>query len=177
MRNTDNNRFKMVLAAFFIALGLVLPFFTGQIPAIGKMLSPMHIPILLCGYVCGWQYGMLAGFVTPLLRAVLFGMPALIPNGFAMAFELATYGLVSGILYTLLPKTRISVYITLISAMIAGRLVWGLVSIPIYGLAGKAFTWKLFLAGAFINAVPGIILHIVLIPVVVFALRNAKMIR
>lgn len=83
MKNTTNN---MVLSAMFIAIGLVLPFFTGQVPQIGNMLLPMHIPVLLCGLICGWKYGILVGFILPLLRHTIFGMPILFPTGIAMAF-------------------------------------------------------------------------------------------
>ena len=165
---------KMILAALFVAIGLVLPFFTGQIPQIGKMLSPMHIPVFLSGFVCGWQYGLLVGFITPLLRAVLFGMPVLFPSAIGMAFELATYGLVTGLLYRLLPQKKASsVYLTLIVAMLLGRVVWGIASIILYGIQGKAFTLELFVAGGFINAIPGIILHLILVPAIVFALEKA----
>jgi len=71
----------------FIAIGLVLPFFTGQIPQIGRMLLPMHIPVFLCGLICGWKYGLMVGFILPLLRYAVFGMPVIFPNGIAMAFE------------------------------------------------------------------------------------------
>ena len=77
---------NLVLAAMFLAIGLVLPFFTGQIPAVGKMLLPMHIPVLLCGLICGWQYGLGVGFVLPLLRSLLFSFPAMYPNAISMAF-------------------------------------------------------------------------------------------
>ena len=83
---------KLTLSALFLALGLVLPLITGQIPQIGKMLLPMHIPVLLCGMVCGWPYGLAVGAVMPLLRGLLFGMPVLYPTGIGMAFELAAYG-------------------------------------------------------------------------------------
>lgn len=165
---------KMVLAAMFMALGLVLPFVTGQIPQIGKMLSPMHIPILLCGFVCGWQYGLIVGFITPLLRSVTFGIPILFPSAVGMAFELATYGAVAGAVYVLFKKKNLpAIYVTLITAMLCGRVVWGLASIVLYGIQGKQFTVELFLAGAFIKAVPGIILHLILIPVIVFALERS----
>ena len=49
--------YDLILAALCMALGIVLPFFTGQIPQIGGMLLPMHLPVLLCGLLCGWQYG------------------------------------------------------------------------------------------------------------------------
>ena len=71
---------NMALAALFLAIGLVLPFFTGQIPAVGKMLLPMHIPVLLCGLICGWQWGLGVGFVLPVLRSVLFSMPVMYPR-------------------------------------------------------------------------------------------------
>lgn len=90
---------KIVLAGLFIALGIVLPFITMQIPSIGNMLLPMHIPIILCGFICGGPYGLIVGVIVPLLRSVLFGMPALFPNAVAMAFELGTYGFVTGVLY------------------------------------------------------------------------------
>ena len=167
---------KMVTAAFFLALGIVMPFLTGQIPGIGSRLLPMHIPVLLCGFVCGWQYGLLVGLVTPILRSAMFGMPLMMPAAVSMAFELAVYGAVTGVCYRKLPRKNASIYISLVTAMIAGRLVWGLVSIPLYGIAGggKAFSWQMFAAGGFINAIPGIILQIVLIPVIVMALQRAK---
>ena len=90
---------KLTLSAMFFAVGLILPFFIGQIPMIGQMLLPMHIPVLLCGLIVGWQYGLAVGFFLPLVRSVLFGMPAMFPNAVSMAFELATYGLVIGYLY------------------------------------------------------------------------------
>ena len=161
-----------------MAVGLVLPFLTGQIPQIGKMLSPMHIPVLLCGFVCGWQYGLVVGFVTPLLRSVLFHMPVLFPSAVGMAFELATYGAVSGALYSLFKKKNLAaIYITLIAAMLCGRVVWGLVSIVLYGIQGNPFTMQAFLAGAFIKAVPGIILHLILIPAVMLGVERSGVLR
>ncbi len=123
---------KTVLAALFLAIGLILPFITMQIPAVGKMLCPMHIPVLLCGYILGGPYGLIVGFITPLLRSVTFGMPVMLPNAICMAFELATYGLVSGILSGKMKKDMRSLYISLIISMLAGRLVWGLVSAIVY---------------------------------------------
>jgi predicted membrane protein len=164
---------KLVLSAGFLALGLILPFFTAQIREIGNMLLPMHIPVLICGFVCGWQYGLAVGFITPLLRSMVFGMPPMFPTATAMAFELASYGAVSGLLYRALPKKNVSVYISLIGAMIAGRLIWGLINVPIYGIAGKAYSWQIFMGGAFLNAIPGIILQLVMIPIIIIALQRA----
>lgn len=164
---------KIVLSALFIAIGIILPFFTGQIPQIGSMLCPMHIPVLLCGFICGWQYGLAVGFVTPLLRSAMFGMPPIMPTAVGMAFELAVYGVVTALLYRKLPKKNLYLYVSLIGAMLAGRAVWGLVSIVLYGIVGKGFSFQIFLSGAFINALPGIILQIVLIPAIMMALKKA----
>ncbi len=172
----NKNLKKLVCAALCLALCMVLPLLIGQIPEIGKRLSPMHIPVFLCGFLCGWPWGLAVGAIAPLLRSLLFGMPTLYPDAVCMAFELATYGAVSGILYRILPRKPWSVYVTLIAAMIAGRLVWGAVKWLLLGLSGKPFTLQLFLAGAILNAVPGIILHIVLVPLLVFALNKAGLV-
>jgi riboflavin transporter FmnP len=164
---------KLTYAALFLALAMVLPFLTGQIPQIGSMLSPMHIPALLCGFLCGWPWGLAVGFIAPLLRSVVFGMPAMFPGAVAMAFELATYGAVSGLLYRMLPRRKSSVYIAIVVAMLLGRAVWGIARLILAGLSGQSFTWALFLAGAFTNAVPGIILHLALVPLLVIVLEKA----
>jgi len=164
---------KLAIAALCLALCMVLPFLTGQIPEIGSMLCPMHIPVLLCGFLCGPAWAAVVGATAPLLRFVLFGMPPLFPTGVAMCVELATYGAVSGILYQLLPKKPVNIYVSLIVAMLAGRIVWGIVQVVLMGLKGSSFTWATFIASAFTQAIPGIILHIVLIPLIVLALQKA----
>ena len=164
---------RMTYSALFLAVAMVLPFLTGQIPEIGSMLSPMHIPVLLCGFVCGWTWGMAVGFIAPLLRSVLFGIPVMFPGAVAMAFELAVYGAVSGLLHSLLPRKRAYIYVSLIIAMICGRVVWGIARLLLAGLSGNSFPWALFISGAITNAVPGIILHILLIPLLVMAMENA----
>lgn len=166
---------KLTYAALYLALALVLPFLTGQIPEIGARLSPMHIPVLLCGFVCGWPWGAAVGLIAPILRSVLFGMPVMYPTAIAMTFELAAYGLLSGLLYGALPRRTWSVYVSLILAMIGGRLVWGAAQYVLLLARGSAFTPELFLAGAVINAIPGIILHVILIPVLVIALEKARL--
>lgn len=165
---------KLVYSALFLALAMVLPFLTGQIPEIGAALSPLHIPALLCGLVCGWPWGLAVGFVAPLLRNAIFGMPMMPGAGF-MAFEMAAYGAVAGILYKLLPKKIWAIYASLVSAMVAGRVVWGIVRFIYAGLQHTTFPFSAFLAGAVLDAVPGIVLHIVLIPVIVMALKKAKL--
>jgi len=138
---------------------------------------PMHIPVLICGYVLGWPYGLIVGFITPLLRCVLFGMPPVL-SAVAMAFELAAYGFATGILYKIFRKNNVFVYVTLIISMICGRIVWGIVSYALYGLgfSGSPFTWQSFFAGAIANAIPGIILQIVIVPVIIIALRKGNLI-
>ena len=163
----------LVYAAVCLALCMLLPFLTGQIPQIGSALSPMHIPVLLAGFLCGPWWAMAVGFVAPMLRHVWLGMPPLI-TAIAMSFELAAYGLFAGLLYRLLPKKTVNIYVSLIGAMILGRIVWGITMVVISGVSGSAFTWSAFIAGALLNAVPGIILHIVLIPILVMALKRAK---
>ena len=167
---------RLTYSALYLAIALVLPFLTGQIPQIGSMLCPMHIPALLCGFVCGWPWGLAVGFIAPLLRSALFGMPTMFPVAVAMAFELAAYGAVAGLLYRVLPKKTGCIYVALIAAMVAGRLVWGVARYLLAGLAHSTFTPSLFLAGAVTTALPGILLHIVLIPVLVMAMRKARLI-
>ena len=171
---TDSARvLRLTYAALFLAIAMVLPFVTGQIPQIGSMLSPMHIPALLCGFVCGWPWGLAVGFIAPPLRSLLFGMPAMFPSAAAMAFELAAYGALAGWLRRRLPKGRPYIYVTLILSMLLGRVVWGTARMLLAGLSGNTFTWALFVAGAFTNAVPGIILQLVLVPVLVMVMERA----
>ena len=169
-----NKLHKMVLAALFLALAYVMPFLTGQIPGIGSMLCPMHLPVLLCGFICGWPLGLLVGFVAPLLRSLTLAMPPLFPTAVCMAFELAAYGAMAGLSRRLLPKKKPYIYCSLLVAMIVGRLVWGASMLVCTGIQGADFTLSAFLAGAILNALPGIVLQIVLIPVLVMVLEHPK---
>ena len=155
---------KMTFAALYLALALVLPFLTGQIPEIGAMLCPMHIPALLCGFVCGWPWGLAVGFISPLLRSLLFGMPTMFPGAVSMAFELAAYGVLAGLLCSVLPRFPSRLYAVLVISMVGGRLVWGAVRFLLAGLSGSTFSMQMFLAGAVTSALPGIILQLVIIP-------------
>lgn len=168
---------KLVLAAMFLALGLVLPFVTGQIPEIGQMLLPMHIPVMLCGFVCGWQYGLTVGFITPVLRSLLFGQPVIFPMAFAMAFELAAYGIVCGLLYKFLPKKKWIFYPELFISMIAGRIVYAFVMTILSGVTSSVkFGLLVWITTSLPSAVPGLILQIVLIPAIMIILQSAKLI-
>ena len=161
---------KLTLSAMFLALAFVMPFLTGQIPQIGSMLCPMHIPVLLCGFFCGAPWGLVVGFVAPILRSFTLGMPPMFPTAFCMAFELATYGVIAGWLHNKLPNKKVNVYVSLLGAMVIGRLVWGVIMFCCMGFDASKFGLNAFLAGAVLNAVPGIIVQIVLIPVLVITL-------
>lgn len=161
---------KLTLSAMFLALAFVMPFLTGQIPQIGSMLCPMHIPVLLCGFFCGAPWGLVVGFVAPILRSFTLGMPPMFPTAFSMAFELATYGFIAGWLHNKLPNKKVNVYVSLLGAMVIGRLVWGIIMFCCMGFDASKFGLSAFLAGAVLNAVPGIIVQIVLIPVLVITL-------
>ena len=165
---------KLTLSAMFLALAFVMPFLTGQIPEIGAMLCPLHIPVLLCGFICGWPYGLAVGFAAPILRSLILSMPPLFPTAICMAFELAAYGAITGFMHRILPKKLPFIYCSLLTAMIAGRIVWGLAMYILLGLNNGAFTFNAFMAGAFTNAIPGIIIQIVLIPILVMVLEKAQ---
>lgn len=167
------NTKKLSLSAMFIALGIVLPIFTAQMESFGSALLPMHIPVLFCGLLCGSGFGAVVGFILPLLRSFLFSMPPLFPNAVCMAFELATYGLITGLLYSRPTKKSIRyLYVCLICAMISGRIVWGIAEALCLGFSGSTFTLKMFIAGSLFNAIPGIILQLVLIPGIMGILQH-----
>lgn len=166
----------LTASAMCLALCLVLPFLTGQIPQIGSALCPMHLPVLLAGFLCGPWWAMLVGFTAPLLRHILFSMPPLI-TAIAMSVELAAYGAVCGIVYRMQRKKNLTgIYISLIAAMIAGRILWGIARVLMTGVSGEVFTWAIFLAEAFTTAIPGILIQLTLIPVLVSTLKNADFI-
>lgn len=169
---------RLLYSSMFLALGLLLPFLTMQIPTIGASLCPMHFAVLLCGFICGPTWGMAVGAITPILRSMLFGAPvAIIPNALAMAFELATYAFVAGILYKKLNKNIFYTYIALITAMVAGRLVWGAVMFVLIlanqtaGEIGFSLIWS----ATVLQSIPGIILQLVAIPPIITVLRKNRL--
>ena len=172
MKKTVKN---LTLSAMFLALCMILPFITGGVPQIGNAISPMHIPVLICGFVCGWQYGAAVGFIAPLMRSLLFSMPPMYPKAVSMAFELAAYGLLCGLLYKAFPKKNVYIYPALIISMLGGRAVWGIARYIMAGLSGSEFSMAMFVAGAFTQAVPAIICHILLVPPVVMAIKKTKL--
>lgn len=167
-----NNTKKITISAMFLGLALVLPFLTGQIKQIGNMLCPMHIPVLLCGFLCGGPWGLVVGFVAPILRSMIFGMPMMFPSAVCMAFELGTYGIVSGSLHNAFNKKKWMVYPTLLVAMIAGRIVWGVAMLICMGFDTAKFGFSAFASGAVLTAIPGIIIQLILIPAIVMTIEK-----
>ena len=165
---------QLTMASMFLTLGLILPFITMQIPTLGSQLLPMHIPVMICGFVLGPFYGTLIGLMTPILRSIVFGMPPLFPTGICMAFELAAYGFLTGYLYRHMKQTTFNIYVILILSMISGRIVWAVINMMIYGLQGTSFTLSMFIAGALTNALPGIIIQLIFIPIIVVALKKGN---
>ena len=159
---------NIVLSAMFLSIGIVLPLLTGQIKEIGDSLLPMHLPVMLCGLICGAPYGAAIGLLLPFLRSFIFGMPPIYPNAVWMAAELATYGLIIGVIYSAFKRKGIkSIYASLVVAMLSGRIVWGIVKAILLGASAKPFTFALFITGGFVDALPGIILQLILIPLIV----------
>lgn len=159
---------KIILSGLFLALGMVLPFVTMQIKEIGDSLLPMHLVVMLCGIVCGWRYGFVVGAVLPVLRSVCFSMPPLYPNAVWMMLELATYGFVSGFIYSKLRRRGFGfVFVAIICSMLLGRIVWGVSKYILLGFAGVGFSVQMFIAGGFLDAIPGMVLQLVLIPVII----------
>lgn len=164
---------KLSISGMLFALGLFLPFLTGQVPEIGNMLLPMHLPVMLCGLISGPAWGGAVGALLPLVRSLIFSRPVLFPSAVAMAAELATYAIVAGLLYSRAKRNIPLLYFALIVSMISGRLAWGAV-MAILLAGGDGFTFAAFLSGAVLEAVPGIIIQLVLIPVVMVAVGKAK---
>lgn len=176
MEKSTHHIKNMVVAALMLALAYILPNFTGNIPQFGSMLLPMHLPVLLCGFLCGGSWGAVVGFIAPLMRSAILGMPPMFPTAISMAFELAAYGFVTGFLYRRLPKNPGGIYASLIGAMVCGRAVWGVVRALMTLAGNNTFSFAAFIAGAFTTAIPGIVLQLVVIPALILALQKAKLV-
>lgn len=162
---------KMVEASFFLALGLILPMLFHQFGMLGQLLLPMHIPVLLCGFILGKRYGSLVGFITPFLSSVLTGMPPIYPTALAMALELAVYGYAAGYFFK---KKNINIILSLVIAMILGRIVSGMANLILFSMAGKPYAFSMFITASFVKPVWGIILQLIAIPTIVTVLEKAK---
>lgn len=160
--------FQLILAALFTALGVLLPTAFHAVGMAGSIFLPMHIPVLLCGLIVGWQYGALVGILVPFISSILTGMPPIYPMAVYMAFELATYGMVAGLL-----SKKWGSLVSLLGAMLSGRIVLAIVQFIIMGFSGNGFVLNTFLSGAFVTALPGIIVQIILIPIIMLALKKS----
>lgn len=164
---------KLIAAAFCTALCVVLPMAFHAIPNAGSIFLPMHIPVLLCGFLCGWPYGLAAGILGPGLSSLLTSMPpaAILPS---MACELAAYGAVSGFLYPRMktPSRTANIYITLLAAMVCGRVFYGVLNALIF--RAGAYSLELWLAAALTTALPGIAIQLIFIPLVLTALERSR---
>lgn len=165
---------KTIYASLCVALGVVLPIAFHSIPNAGSIILPMHIPVLICGLICGWPFGLACGILAPLLSSLITGMPpiAYVPS---MLCELAVYGLITGLLFKFIhtKKTIADTYISLVGAMIAGRIVYGILNALIFSV-GK-YSMSIWLTSAFVTSIPGIIIQLIIIPVLIVALEKAKL--
>ncbi len=179
MAKTTNAKLaRLLYSSMFLALAMLLPFLTAQIKPFGASLCPMHIPVILCGFICGPYWGMAVGISAPLLRSAMFGMPELMPSAVAMAFELAAYAFIAGVLYKKLNKNLFMYCVALITAMVAGRLVWGAVMFILIfsGMAEGEIGFALIWARTVLASIPGIILQVVAIPVIINVLKKNRLI-
>lgn len=165
---------KLVFAAVCVALCVVVPQAFHVIPNAGTVFLPMHIPVLLCGLVCGWPYGLVCGLLGPLLSNLTFQMPpaAMLPS---MMVECATYGAVTGIMMYFV-RTKYAVcdlYISMVTAMVLGRVVSGLAKSLIFAPGTAPFAW---VTTSLVAGIPGIVIQLVLMPAVVYALTKARLI-
>lgn len=171
---TKKQIYNLVVAALCVAIGVVLPVAVHGIPNAGAVLLPMHIPVLLCGLLCGPLYGLGCGILTPLMSSLITGMPgpAYLPS---MVCELAVYGLIAGLLIFLVHtgNQTADLYISLAGAMIAGRIIYGIVNALIFR-AGE-YSMSMWLTASFVTALPGIVIQLVLLPLIVLGLRRAKL--
>ena len=169
----NNNIRNMVFCALCMALGLVLPMAFHVIPNAGSIFLPMHIPILLCGLLCGPYYGLLCGFLVPILSSILTGMPPapVLPG---MICELAVYGTISGFMsrHIQLKNELASVYVQLLTAMITGRIVYGILNALVFA-AGK-YSLSIFIGTAFVTALPGIVIQLIFLPTIVVILNKVS---
>ncbi len=168
----NDSLFRLLLSSLFLALGILLPFLTGQQPQINSVLLPMHIPVFLCSLLLGWRYGLLVGAVLPILRGAFFGFPVIYPTAIAMCFELGCYGFFSGWLYFIL-KNKINsigaLYTSLAVSMMVGRVARGLAQWAVLAIGNSNFPFAEFMAGTILPSLPGVIIQMLIIPTIVIA--------
>ncbi len=166
---------RLIFAGLCVAIGVVLPIAFHSVANAGSIFLPMHIPVFLCGLVCGWPFGLACGVLAPLLSTLFTGMPpmAYLPS---MLCELAVYGFVSGLLmrYIQTGKLTLDLYLSLIAAMLAGRFVFGLLNALIF--RAGSYSLPIWMTASFVTALPGIIIQLAILPVLVLSLKKTKLI-
>ena len=175
---------KICLAAMFLALCWLMPFLTASNPELGNMFLPMHIPVFIAGFVLGPFYGGLIGLLGPITRTLIFGAPPIF-NSIPMCFELATYGFISGLSFSLLVKklnkvdSLLAIYIALISAMVIGRIAGGFVSyiVTFFNANSNGYTWSAYWTSYFVMAWPGMILQLVVVPALIRLLYGLNLLK
>ncbi len=159
---SENTLRSVVLGGMLTALGVLLPIVFHAM-GLGKVFLPMHIPVFLAGFVCGPAIAMLVGIVTPLISSVFTGMPPFMPPiAQAMVLELAVYGLVTGYLFR---KARLGVYVSMIIAIISGRIVYGVLAhllMPLLGFPNVPIWAPLTVS--LLESLPGVVLQLVVVP-------------
>lgn len=156
-----------------LAVGILLPYITAHgLGLPGTVLLPMHIPVLLCGFLCGPARGAMLGLLLPVLSSVLTGMPSLYPMAPIMAVELMTYGLVTGLLYhkTKLGMRHVGIYLSLLIAMVCGRVMYGLTFQILFAISGELKALTVWAAA--VTGLPGIMVQVLLVPPVVMAVNH-----
>ena len=165
---------KLVFTAACIALCLVLPMAFHSIPNAGSIFLPMHIPVLLCGLICGWPFGLVTGLIGPFLSSILTGMPpaAMLPS---MMVECGAYGAVAGLMmqFVRTKNATVDLYVSMVIAMAAGRILSGLAKAWIFTPGVAPFAW---VTTSLVTGIPGIVVQLLVLPAVVFALTRAKLI-
>ncbi len=161
---------KLALSGLFIAIGIVLPIAFHAVEGGGSIFLPMHIPVLMAGFFLDWPFALAVGALTPLLSSLLTGMPPLFPVLPFMMPELMVYGTVVSLIYRNLNK---NVYASLIISMICGRIMAGIfVWILATFFMAKLPSPIVFIQGAIIKGLPGIIIQLVIIPAIVLAMKK-----
>ncbi len=166
---------KSIITAVCIALCYVIPLMFHGIQNAGSIFCPMHIPVFICGLICGWPYGLLCGIAGPLLSSALTGMPpvAILPS---MMVELAVYGAAAGLMMKLVhtKSTYADLYISLITAIVCGRVLAGVAKALIF--ARGSYSMAAWVAANVVTSWPGTVIQLVFIPSIVFALMKANLI-
>jgi len=157
-------------SALYLALAVLLPIGFHAMGMGGRLFLPMHIPVLLAGFLAGPWCGLVVGLLAPGLSYLLTGMPPTyaVP---LMSMELPMYGLVAGIAFN---KLKLNIYLALIIAMLIGRLMFALGLILLGMFMELPYTATQFIAagGAIWTGLPGIAIQVVLIPLIVAAVKR-----